>query len=119
MVATAASHTVTVATAGADVFDVAGGTTTRTLSMLNQGVVLQYGAVAGIWYVAADDLPLADLDTRYVSSAGGNIGGPISIVGGDLDVVTPGLGLAVSEVTAATRSRVWPCLAPTLRPSVA
>jgi hypothetical protein len=97
MVATAAGHTVTVAASGTDVFDVAGGTATRVLSLLNQGLVLQYGAAAGIWYVKADDLPLADLDTRYLSSGGGNAVGSIAIIGGDLDIVTPGLGLAVAE----------------------
>jgi hypothetical protein len=97
MIAVAASNTVTVAASGTDVFDVAGGTTTRTLSMLNQGLVLQYGAAAGIWYVQADDLPLADLDARYFSAAGGNVGGSVTVLSGEVDVATPGLGLAVAE----------------------
>ena len=97
MVATAGGHTVTVTASGTDVFDIAGGTATRVLSLLNQGIVLQYGAAAGIWYVQADDLPLADLDLRYFSSAGGNINGSVEVVSGNIDVVTPGLGVAVAE----------------------
>jgi hypothetical protein len=34
------------------------------LSLLNQGVLLEYGS--GIWVILSDDLPLAGLDGRYV-----------------------------------------------------
>lgn len=61
------TNTVTITAGGSDVFNKAGGATSLTLSLLNQGVVLQYASSSGIWYVQADDLPLSQLDTRYVN----------------------------------------------------
>jgi hypothetical protein len=54
-----------VACAGSDVFNKAGGSTTATLTLLSQAILVQYKASTKIWYVVADDLPLAQLDTRY------------------------------------------------------
>lgn len=59
------TNSVTIAAGGSDVFNKAGGSTTYALSFVNQGVLLQYNASAGIWYVQADNLPLSSLDTRY------------------------------------------------------
>jgi hypothetical protein len=53
---------------GTDVFNVSG--TSLTLSLLNQGVLLQYKTSGGIWYVVADDLALSQLDARYTQLAG-------------------------------------------------
>jgi hypothetical protein len=74
MTVTASSHTVTVACGGTDVLNVASGSTSLTLSLLNQGVILQYASASGIWYVTGDDLPLGQLDSRYVQ-LGGDLGG--------------------------------------------
>lgn len=63
------SNAVTIARGGADVFNKAGGSTSLTLSLLFQAVNLQYKASGAIWYVVADDLPLGDLDARYVAGA--------------------------------------------------
>jgi hypothetical protein len=60
------TNTVTVACAGSDVFNKTGGGTTATLTLLAQGMLLQYKAAGGIWYVYADDLALSQLDTRYM-----------------------------------------------------
>jgi hypothetical protein len=60
------TNTVTVATGGSDVFNKTGGSTTLTLSLLAQGVELQYDAANAIWTVLSDDLPLSQLDLRYV-----------------------------------------------------
>lgn len=65
---TAGTYTVTIATGGSDVFNKTGGSTTATLSILNQGMILQYTSSTGIWYVIADDLSLAQLDARYSQS---------------------------------------------------
>jgi hypothetical protein len=62
---TTGTNTVTVQTGGADVFNKAGGQTSITLSLLNQGVILQYSASAAIWYVESDDIPLGQVDARY------------------------------------------------------
>ena len=63
MVTLGGSNTVTVAANAGDVFNKSGGSTTLTLSLLGQGVVLEYQA--DIWLVLADDLPLSQLDARY------------------------------------------------------
>ena len=57
-------RTVTVACAGADVYNKTGGATTLTLSLQAQGVLLEYNS--GIWMVLSDDLPMSQLDARYV-----------------------------------------------------
>jgi hypothetical protein len=62
------TNTVTINCSGADHFN-ADSTTTATLKLLNQGVLMQYAQAAAVWYVQADDLPLSQLDARY--SGGG------------------------------------------------
>lgn len=61
----AGTNALTVAAAAGDVFDQAGGATTQTLTITGQGIVAQYSITGAIWYVASDDLPLAQLDARY------------------------------------------------------
>jgi hypothetical protein len=61
MVAQASTNAVTVAASGADVFNVAGGPTSATLSLLYQGVVLQYSQASAVWYVLVDSLALGHL----------------------------------------------------------
>jgi hypothetical protein len=58
-------NAVTVACAGVDVFNRAAGPTSLTLLLPGQAVTVQYVASSGIWYISADDLPLAQLDARY------------------------------------------------------
>lgn len=60
------TNTVTIAAAGSDVFNKTSGSTTLTLTLVNQGVQLQYSAFSAVWYVFSDDIPLAGLDSRYV-----------------------------------------------------
>lgn len=59
------TNAVTVNCAGSDVFNKTGGVTTASLSLVSQSIQVQYKATGAIWYVVADDLPLAQLDTRY------------------------------------------------------
>jgi len=59
------SNTVTIACAGTDVLDKAGGSTSSTLTLASQGKLLAYGA--GIWINLADDLPLTQTDARYLN----------------------------------------------------
>jgi hypothetical protein len=66
------TNTVTVNCAGSDVFNKAGGSTSATLTLLSQAIVLQYKASSGIWYVVADDLPLSQLDGRFVRVGSGD-----------------------------------------------
>lgn len=51
----AGTNTLTIATGGgSDVFDVAGGSTSITLTALDQATFLQYSATAAIWYQVAN-----------------------------------------------------------------
>lgn len=59
------TNTVTVAAGGSDVFNVTSGSTSLTLTLVNQAISLQYKASGAIWYVIADDEPLSGLDARY------------------------------------------------------
>ena len=63
MVTLGGSNTVTISAVSGDVFNKNGGGTSLTLSLLDQGVILEYQT--GIWIVLADDLPLSQLDARY------------------------------------------------------
>jgi hypothetical protein len=62
--ATGNTNTLTVACQGSDVFEQSGGATTTSLFLLNQAAAWQYSA--GYWTRLSDDLPLSQLDQRYV-----------------------------------------------------
>lgn len=94
MVIQGSTNTVTVATGGTDVFNKAGGATSLTLTLLAQGVLLQYASATGIWYIQADDLPLSQLDARYTGIA--------ATVGGDLTGTLPNPQIAYSSKTVTT-----------------
>ena len=57
----------TITASGSDVFDVAGGATSLSLSMQYQGVLLQYDATEALWIATADNLTLGQLDDRYLT----------------------------------------------------
>lgn len=63
MIKQGSTNAVTIAAGGADAFNKSGGSTSLTLGQLNQGVVLQYKASIGVWYVLADDLAAGSLGT--------------------------------------------------------
>jgi hypothetical protein len=102
MIAQGGTNTVTVATGGSDVFNKAGGSGTYTLKLLNQGALLQYASTSGIWYVQADDLALAQLDSRYLASNGVTVSG------------TPSSGQAL--IASSSSAATWGFL-PGLQPS--
>jgi hypothetical protein len=52
------NNIVTFNTGGSDVVNKT-GTTSGTLELLNQAIMLQYAAPSSIWYVQSDDLPLS------------------------------------------------------------
>lgn len=60
-------HTCTVACGGSDVFNKAAGSTTGTMTLLNQALMLQYASSSAIWYVQSTDAPLSGLDARYLN----------------------------------------------------
>ncbi|HEY8998952.1 MAG TPA: glycosyl hydrolase family 28-related protein [Candidatus Saccharimonadales bacterium] len=55
------AFTVTVNTAGSDVFNKTGGSTSATLSLPSQAILAQYNASNAVWYVFSDDLPLGSV----------------------------------------------------------
>jgi hypothetical protein len=59
-------NAVTFACGGSDVINVASGSQSGTLSLLDQGIILQYAAGPGIWYVYGDDLPLSQLKSLFL-----------------------------------------------------
>jgi hypothetical protein len=59
------TNVVTVACGGSDKINKVGGSTTFSLSTLNQGIWFEYKLSTGIWYVLTSDLALSQLDARY------------------------------------------------------
>ena len=69
MVKQGGSNTVTITAGGSNTFN-DDASTSVTLKLLNQAVMLQYSSSATAWYVQSDDLPLSQLDARYLASNG-------------------------------------------------
>lgn len=65
LIAVTAPYAATLTTQSGDVLNKAGGSTSATLSLLNQGVIYQYKASGAIWYGTGSDLPLSQTDLRY------------------------------------------------------
>jgi hypothetical protein len=61
IVKTAGTNTLTLTCQGSDVINMTTGSTSYTLKLLNQSVILQYEHATGIWDVITDDLPLGQL----------------------------------------------------------
>jgi Major tropism determinant N-terminal domain/Pectate lyase superfamily protein len=59
------TNSVSIAAGGSDVFNISGGSTTASLTLVDQAISLQYSS--GIWYVMGDDLPLGQLKTLFVA----------------------------------------------------
>lgn len=59
------ANLVTIACGGSDTFLTSGGTTT-TLSLQGQSILLEYNTAAAAWTSISNDVPLGQLDARYV-----------------------------------------------------
>lgn len=88
----------TVVTGGSDKLNTATGGTSATLTLANQAIELQYAS--GIWTVVGDDLPLGQLDSRYLPSATNawsiNLSGQIAYFDGAS--IMRGYGLGTSQL---------------------
>lgn len=62
------TNTVTVQLGGTDTFDTVGGSQAATLTLAGQAGLWQYNAATAVWVKVSDDLPLSQLDGRYVTS---------------------------------------------------
>lgn len=104
VVTVGASHNLTVASSGSDVFHKSAGPTSLTYSLINQGAVFQYKASGAIWYALSDHTPLPDLDARFVASVT-NADSTITLGG-----TTTQPTIAVASATLAAKaddSAVW------------
>ena len=75
------TNTVTVACAGSDVFNKTAGGTSADAEAVQQGMFAGVQRRAGIWTVMADDLPLSQLDLRYLALTGGTLTGSLAVGG--------------------------------------
>lgn len=108
MIAQASGNTVSLACGGADVFNKVGGPTTGTLTLLNQGIVVQYSAANAVWYVSSDDLPLSQLDGRYLALSGGTLAGDTFMAGTSSYAPTsPAINLALPVMPPLSRRPTW------------
>lgn len=64
-VTTGAPNTATVAASGGDVFDVAGGATSQTLTLVGQSKWYQYLHSTGIWYAKTGETPFGSIQ-KYI-----------------------------------------------------
>lgn len=93
------TNTVSVAAGGSDVFNVASGSTTQTITLLNQGATFQYVSSGAIWIEVSDDNTLAQLDSRYANQA-------TLTTKGDTYVAT-GSATLVRQAVGATNNDPW------------
>lgn len=61
------TNVVNLALGGSDSFNIVGGPTTGTITLLNQAATFQYIAATAVWVTVASDTPLTQLDTRYAT----------------------------------------------------
>jgi hypothetical protein len=61
-----AGNTLNLALTGTDHFNTSAGPTTGTLTLANQGIIIESDG-SGIWTITADDISLTALDARYVN----------------------------------------------------
>lgn len=64
-------NTLTIKAGGTDVFNRAAGSTSLTMVLQFQSVLLQYKSSTGIWYVTESGFALSTLDARFTSTATG------------------------------------------------
>lgn len=101
------SNTVTVQASGLDTFNTSTGGTTSTITLLRQAATYQYYASSHLWITVSDDMPLDQLDARYVRSV---TGGDSSVtIGGTASAPTVAVNQAgVSGlVNAYQQGGVW------------
>lgn len=105
MIKQGGTNTVTVSAGGADVFNVAGGTQTATLTLLNQLAVFQYEIAVQQWFVL-DALGLAQLDLRYapIASTATAPGYGESVAGFGLALASMAPSLAGTATTAVNET---------------
>jgi hypothetical protein len=69
LIATASSHVCTVVRAGTDVFNMTGGASSVTISLVGVNITLRYSATIGVWH-AVESTPASALTSTFAPSAG-------------------------------------------------
>ena len=93
---------ITIASQGSDVFNIAAGATSFTMTMKNQASKMMY--YSGIWYVISTDIPPTGIDSLYkVSVVNANgLSGTVAAVGATQGItLVPDTTLKFQTVTAA------------------
>lgn len=67
MIAVSGNNVTTITTSATDVLNKAAGSTSISLTLVNQAATFQYEAATGIWSVLSSDVPLSGLDLRFAS----------------------------------------------------
>lgn len=93
------TNTVTVMCAGSDVINIAGGSTSTTLTAVSQGLVLQYDADFGIWYGIMNS-----------GSSGGGGGGVTTFNGRSGAVAPASADYSFSQISGTIASAQVPTL---------
>jgi hypothetical protein len=102
MVTQGGTNMVTAQLGGSDHFDTTGGSQTATLKLLDSAGVWQYNATTSVWVKISDDMPLSQLDLRYVNSvtaADSSITVAGTTVAPTVKVAQANLTLAESQIT--------------------
>ena len=63
------TNTVGLALGGSDRLNTTTGPTSATLYLLNQGAIFEYVAATAVWVTVSTDVPLSQLDLRYVGAS--------------------------------------------------
>jgi lysophospholipase L1-like esterase len=94
------TNTVGLALGGSDVFNVSGGATTGTITLLNQGAIFQYKSSSAIWYASSTDLALSQLDSRYANQSTLTTKGDLYVATGSATLTRLAVGTNNQVLTA-------------------
>lgn len=103
------SNTISIATGGSDVLNKAGGSTSYSISLLNESVLLQYNTTASVWTILSDDIPTSNVTSAYSSSSQiNNYSYSLNKLNGTKDTFSFNLGAILSwqSITATTKTMV-------------
>ncbi len=81
-------YQLTIASGGSDVFDITGGTTTQSLSLVNQAITYIYNASGGIWIAIQGNLPRSRISVNRVVAQNTTY----AAISGDIVLATAGVG---------------------------
>jgi hypothetical protein len=96
------SNSATITCGTGDHINTTTGGTTYTLQYLNQGVILDYDAGLHVWTIVADDLPLSQLDLRYLGIGAAIPESQVTNLSTDLSTHTTNIATLTGNLASAT-----------------